>query len=228
MKRTTRYRLVEYIREKKIASAAELARVFKITAADARHHLASLEDEGVVIVVGTRAQGRGRPTQLYRLTRDINRHHLDALTSAVLNVWLAGVTEAEQDGALNKIAAYLTAGCNHPGGNLTQRLAYAVRHLNEMNYLARWEAHIEAPRILINHCPYALMVSDHPETCRIDEFVIKNLVDQPVTKISTTGKCATGEMQCVFRLDPEAMTIDTPAVAKYYEATKPRDYRPGG
>ena len=214
MRRTTRYRLIEYIRVKKVVSAAELARVFKVTAADARYHLASMEDEGVVVVVDTRVQGRGRPTQLYRLTRDINRHHLDGLTNAVLNVWLGGVTKAERDGALNKIAAYLTAGCNQPVGNLTQRLVYAVRHLNEMNYLARWEAHIEAPRILITHCPYALMVSDHPETCRIDAFVIKNLLGQPVTQVSTMGKYATGEMQCVFRLDPEAMTIDTPTIAK--------------
>ena len=48
MKRTTRYRLIEYIRVKKVASADELARVLRITAADARHHLASLEDEMVL------------------------------------------------------------------------------------------------------------------------------------------------------------------------------------
>jgi predicted ArsR family transcriptional regulator len=214
MKRTTRYRLIEYIRVKKVVSAAELARVLKITAADARHHLASLEDEGVVVVVDTRVQGRGRPTQLYRLTRDINRHYLDALTSAVLKVWLGGVTEVEREGALRKIAASLTAGWNQPGGNLTQRLTYTVRHLNEMNYLARWEAHIESPRILIMHCPYALMVKDHPETCRMDVFVINNLLGQPVTQISTMGRCTTGELQCIFRLDPVALAIDTQAIAK--------------
>jgi len=213
MKRTTRFRLIEYIRVKKIVTATELARIFKITAADARHHLASLEDEGVVIVVDTRAQGRGRPTQLYRLTRDINRHHLDALTGAVLSVCLAGVTEAERDGAFKNIADYLTAAFNRPGGNLTQRLTYTVRHLHEMNYMARWEAHIEGPRIHITHCPYALMVSDHPETCRIDALVLQNLVGQPVTRILTTGKNSTGEMLCVFRMDPEALAIDTPAFA---------------
>jgi predicted ArsR family transcriptional regulator len=214
MKKTTRYRLIEYIRAKKVVSAAELGRVFTITAADARYHLASLEDEGVVVVVDTRVQGRGRPTQLYRLTRDINRHHLGALTSAVLNVWLTGMTEASRDGALNEIATYLTAGCHPPDGNLTQRLAYAVRHLNEMNYLARWEAHIEAPRILITHCPYALTVSDHPETCRMDAFVIKNLLGSPVTQITTMGKSTTGEFHCVFRLDLETLSIDSPPIAK--------------
>jgi predicted ArsR family transcriptional regulator len=151
---------------------------------------------------------------LYRLTRDINPHYLDALTSAVLNVWLGGMTEAELEGALKKIAVSLTAGWNQPGGNLTQRLTYTVRHLNEMNYLARWEAHIEAPRILIMHCPYALMVTNHPETCRMDALVINNLLGQPVTQISTMGSCATGELQCIFRLDPEALSIDTRAIAK--------------
>jgi predicted ArsR family transcriptional regulator len=214
MKRTTRYRLIEYIHVKKIVSAAELACVFKITAADARYHLASLEDEGVVVVVDTRVQGRGRPTQLYRLTREINRHNLDSLTNAVLNVWLTGVTEAERDSVLNKIAAYLTAGYKQSDGHLTQRLAYAVRRLNEMNYLARWEAHIEAPRILITHCPYALVVADHPETCRMDAFVIKNLVGQPVTQIPTMGNSSRGEQVCAFRLDPYDLTIDAPTIAK--------------
>jgi len=214
MKRTTRYRLIEYIRVKKVVSAAELARVLRITAADARHHLASLEDEGVVVVVDTRVQGRGRPTQLYRLTRDYNRHSLDALTGAVLNVWLGDVTETEREGALRKIADSLTAGWNHPGGNLTQRLTYTVRRLNEMNFLARWEAHIEAPRILMTHCPFALVVTDHPEICQMDAFVINNLLGQPVTRISSMGRCATGGMQCIFRLDPEALTLDTRAIGK--------------
>jgi len=148
------------------------------------------------------------------LTREINRHHLDALTSAVLNVWLAGLTEAERGGGLKKIAAYLTAGCNQPGRNLTQRLAYAVRHLNEMNYVARWEAHIQAPRILITHCPYALIVGEHPEICRVDALVIRNLVGQPVTQIFTMGNGSTGEFQCVFLLDPEDISIDTSITPK--------------
>lgn len=200
MIRTTRRRLIEYIREKKIVSASELANVFKITASDARHHLASLEDEGVVVMMDTRVHGRGRPTQMYRLSSDINRHNLDALAGAILTVWYKVVKENRREDILNQIAIYLTAGCTQPKGNLTQRLANAVRQLNGMNYLARWEAHLEAPRILISHCPYAKVVQQHPETCQMDAFVIRKVLGQSVTRISTMDDPYTGEKQCIFRI----------------------------
>ncbi len=167
-----------------------------------------------VVVVDTRIQGRGRPTQLYRLTRDFNRHSLDALTGAVLNVWLGNVTETEREGGLRKIADSLTAKWNYSGSNLTQRLTYTVRRLNEMNFLARWEAHIDAPRILMTHCPFALVVTNHPEICQMDAFMVSNLLGQPVTRISSMTGCATGGIQCIFRLDPKALTLDTRAIGK--------------
>ena len=210
MKKTTRYHLIEYMRTRKVVSAVELARVFKISAADARHHLASMEDEGVVAVVDTRAHGRGRPTQLYRLTCDINRNNLGALCYAALSAALDGIPEHGRDAVLQKIAADLAGGFPRKDGNLTHRLAYAVRCLNEMNYQARWEAHIDAPRILISHCPYSKVASSHPEICRMDALVINKVLGQPVTLSNTTGNVETGEQLCVFRLKAsQTLAIDT-------------------
>jgi predicted ArsR family transcriptional regulator len=211
MNKTKRYRIIEYIREKKLISASELAYIFRITAADARYHLAALENEGVVVVVDTRVYGRGRPTQMYRLSSEINRHNLDALVGAILTVWYKSVEENQRDDVLNQIAVYLTAGCTQPKGNLTQRLTNAVRQLNGMNYLARWEAHLEAPRILISHCPYAMVVQQHPETCQLDAFVIEKVLGQSVTRISIMDDPFTGEKQCVFRLEADFSPMNSPA-----------------
>ena len=186
---------------KKLVTATELARAFKITSGDARHHLTSLEDEGVVTVVDTRVQGRGRPSQLYRLSREITRHNMEALMGAVLKVLLEGVTEDSREIVFQKISACLVTEGIQPKGNLTQRLASSVRHLNEMNYEARWEAHIDAPRILITYCPYSAIVSDHPEICQVDAIVIGDLLGQPVRKISMIGKNETGDKQCIFRIN---------------------------
>jgi len=201
MKKTTRNRLIEYMRVKKVVSAAELARIFKISAGDARHHLACLEDEGVALMVDTKIQGRGRPTQLFGLAQDVSRNNLDALTNAIMKVWLCSIPDNGREAEFYKIAASLTEGCHPPEGNLSQQLAYAIRCLNEMNYLARWEAHIDAPRILIRHCPYASVVADHPETCHIDAFVIGKVLGQSVTWISSEGKNEVGNMKCIFRLE---------------------------
>lgn len=196
-----RRRLLEYMQVKKVVSAAELARAFKITAADARHHLASLEEDGVVQIIDTRVRGRGRPTQMYGLTIELDRNNLDALIKAVLSEWLGGVSSEEtKEAALDRIATHFLDGYPPPEGNLTQRLNRAVRQLHDMHYQARWEAHITAPRLVITHCPYATVISEHPEICRIDELLFGKLLGIPVALISRLGKNEHGEVQCVFRV----------------------------
>jgi predicted ArsR family transcriptional regulator len=198
--KTTRQRLIEYMQAKRVVSTAELARVLKLTAADIRHHLASLEDEGVVQVVDSRVHGRGRPAHLYGLSIVLNRHNLDGLANAVLGEWLESLTEEKRDEAFDNIASQLLEGYPLPYGNLTQRLTRAVRQLNDMNYQARWEAHITAPRVLVTHCPYASVVAKHPETCRIDELLLGRILGQPVSQISKQEKTGHGEVQCLFRI----------------------------
>ena len=198
--KTTRNRLTEYMQAKRVVSTVELARVLKLSAADIRHHLTSLEDEGVVQVVSTHVHGRGRPTLLYGLTSEMNRHNLDGMANAVLSEWLVGLTEEKQDAAFDNIASRLLEGYPLPDGNLTQRLTRAVRQLYDMNYHARWEAHITAPRILITHCPYASVIAKHPETCRIDKLILGKILSLPVSQISKQEKNERGEVHCVFRL----------------------------
>jgi predicted ArsR family transcriptional regulator len=202
MMKTTRRKLIEYMRVKKVVSAVELARVLKISSADARHHLTSLEEEGVVTVVDTHRQGRGRPTQLFGLTQELNRHNLGDLTSAVLQEWLTNLTKDgdERDASYKRIAKRLLGEYHLPAGNLTQQLNQGIRQLNEMNYIARWEAHINNPRILITHCPYASVLAEHPEVCKIDTFLIEKVLGQPVSCIASPAKNIVGEVQCVFRL----------------------------
>lgn len=195
-----RRRIIEYIQVKRVASAAELGRALHITPADARHHLASLEVDGVVRIVDTRVSGRGRPTQLYRLIIDLNRNNLDALAKVILKEWLAELPVEKKEAALKRIATDLLQNISTPEGNLTQRLTRAVRQMIGLNYQARWEAHMNSPRILVTHCPYALMVKEYPDICRVDELLIGKLIGLPIELISRLKENEFGEMQCIFRL----------------------------
>jgi predicted ArsR family transcriptional regulator len=198
--KTMRRRMIEYMQIKKGVSASELARAFKISAAGARHHLARLEEDGVVYIVETRIKGRGRPTQVYGLTSELNRTNLDSLANAILGEWLDDLPVEKKDAALERIASHLLEGKNVPEGNLTQRIARTVRQLTGMNYQVRWEAHVNAPLIMVTHCPYASVVSRHPEICRMDEYLLEKLLGFPVKLISKPGNNEFGESQCVFRL----------------------------
>jgi predicted ArsR family transcriptional regulator len=214
MKKTTRNRIIEHIRVKKVVSAGELARALNITASDARHHLSSLEDEGVVIMVYTQKQGRGRPTQLFRLTRDLNRHNLESLTVAMMSVWLDGQEENQRETAYRKIANFISEGLKPSALNLPQRLVNAIRCLNEMRYQARWEAHAEGPRILVHQCPYAPISTDFPAICRVDAYIIGNLLGEPVSLISSEGNYLLGNRKCIFKIDSKAQAPDIPLTTK--------------
>lgn len=198
--KTMRGRLIDYIRVKKIASAADISRVFKVTPANARHHLSTLEDEGIVMLTDTHVHGRGRPTQLFGLTHEIKRHNLDLLANAILIELFTNLSVDERENVIRRIANRLQIRCEKKQGSLTHQLTHVIHQLNEMNYQARWEANILGPRILIAHCPYASVVSAHPEICKMDTYLLENMIGQPVSLETQTGKILCGDFLCVFRL----------------------------
>lgn len=81
-----RQRILSYITEKKSATVEELSKVFKVTPANIRHHLSILVEQGSVNIIGLKpAPLKGRPTQIYSTTHQINQNNLDQLTKVLLS-----------------------------------------------------------------------------------------------------------------------------------------------
>ncbi len=74
-----------------------------------------------------------------------------------------------------------------------------------MNYNARWEAHAEAPQVLLGHCPYRAIIQEHPELCKMDKYLLESLLDQQVDQIAKLEKDNQGIKWCVFALRPQLM-----------------------
>lgn len=201
MRVTTRQRILEYIQSKEIVCAAEISQALHMTAANARHHLSALRDEGVVQVIAQRpSPGRGRPVDMYRLTLPLSRHNLDGLAHALL-LELRGRAYPQADDALfEKLALRLASQEPLNAKNLTQRLALAVQHLNRLSYQARWEAHAQGPRVIFQHCPYAAIIGQHPEICQMDQFLLRNMLHMPVQQLAKLEMTPSGIPQCLFRL----------------------------
>ena len=201
MRTTSRQRIIEYIQSKDVVTALEISRALHMTPANARHHLSILRDEGVVHVLGQRARsGRGRPYDLYCLWRPISLHNLDGLAGALLAEVYELENPEEQEEILERLALRLLPPPPTERLNLTQRLSLSVQHLNRMNYQARWEAHAQGPLIILQHCPYADIVAEHPEICRMDQLLLKNLLSLPIQQLSRLEKIPSGFRQCVFKL----------------------------
>jgi DeoR family transcriptional regulator, suf operon transcriptional repressor len=189
---TARQKVLTYFNKTRTASAREISRALKMSAATVRHHLRVLASDGRLEMASARGRdGKGRPEKVYSLPRSALRDNLAALSDVLLEEAGSGVR-------MEALAKRLVGEANLADQHLVKRLNLTVDKLNQMNYHARWEAGSEGPRIIFSHCPYAAIIEKHPELCRMDEALLKEWMGQPAAQISKTGK--DGSSVCVFAI----------------------------
>jgi DeoR family suf operon transcriptional repressor len=187
---TARQKVLAYFAKSRTASTREISRALKLSAATVRHHLRMLASDGRLEMTSVRRRdGRGRPEKVYSLPRAALGDNLSALSDALL-------TEAGSRIQIEVLAKRLAGPANFAAQPLARRLNLTVEKLNQMNYHAHWEAGSEGPRVVLSHCPYAAILEKHPELCKIDEVMLKELMGQPARQIFKTGK--EGSTVCVF------------------------------
>jgi predicted ArsR family transcriptional regulator len=201
---TTRARIVEFLERNGLSTSEEIGRSLQIPLANARHHLRSLLDEGATVVVEQAViKGRGRPARLYGLSKQVKSHNLDVLASAALQVFLVNVPPGGYQQGLQEVANRISPPLGSTQStNLTGRLTRTIRRLNELNYQARWEAHREAPHLILGHCPYAAILAEHPELCQIDALVIQNLLGATARQMKKLARDSRGSRYCLFNIEP--------------------------
>jgi predicted ArsR family transcriptional regulator len=183
--KSTRQRLLELLKNRNNQTAAELSRALGVTQADARYHLSKMVNEGLIVVVGQQRAGRrGRPARRYALAEAALKDNFDLLSSALLTITLADLSQEEQKSFLCRVAAALV-GETDLQGPLSQRLVRAIEKLNELGYVSRWEAHATAPRLILENCPFAKLLNQHPQLCQLDACMLEILLDEPVVQIES-------------------------------------------
>lgn len=196
--KTTRQHILDHLHSKRIASAVEISHALKMTPANVRHHLSILLDEGVVVLAGQRlARGRGRPTKLFTPTQRAQQHNLDGLACAMLAEFIGELPSEGKSSALRRIAKRMQRD-RDTGGNLTQRLYQAVILLNELHYHSRWEAHAEAPYIILSHCPFTMILPEHPELCQLDAYLLEGMLKVDVVQMNKLSQDVSGTIYCKF------------------------------
>ncbi len=223
---TSRQRFLDYIRSHQAVTVLELSQALHSTRANAHHHLAILQGQGLVEVIGLRpAEGKGRPQHVYGLARQVLGDNLDKLASALLSeiassseipllqtgepgyaspTLLEGKALEEMLFRIARRIISASTGSSSPPpakiASLTQRLYQAVRRLNDLHYQARWEARGDAPRLIFAHCPYAAIISKHPELCRMDSYLLQELLGASAAQTARLAKDGRGATYCAFRI----------------------------
>lgn len=211
--KTSRQRVLEYVQAHHPVTAADLSQALHMTEANARHHLSILQQRGLLRSAGQRrGSAKGRPARLYLPSEQLLGHNLDQLAAALLDLLGARLGSGELDELLHNLAGrMLQTGQNaRPAGNesLTQRLYRAIQQLNQLHYQARWEAWRGAPRLILDHCPYAAIIAQHPELCRLDAYLLESLAGSQVEQTSKLEPDTQGALHCIFNiLEPRKRSI---------------------
>jgi predicted ArsR family transcriptional regulator len=190
--------IIDHLSRNHFTTASELSSTLNVTAANIRHHLGELKKQEIIETFGKLpGKGRGRPQQLYRLSRNTLEHNLANLSEALLKFVLDNSSADDLQTQMYKIASIMGLEFgSYP--NLFQRLNQLARWLNKRHYQARWEASPTGPRVFLGHCPYSEIIDSNPEICMLDQALISNLIGIQVTQVEKLERNLNGARYCVF------------------------------
>jgi len=182
---------------------AELAAHLNITPVSVRHHLSSLQAEGLVKSSEVR-QGVGRPRLVYTLSEAaqerfparylrLSERLLDELKSTLSPRALEEMFAHMAEGMVAEYAARLE------GKSLEEKLAMLIELLGTEGFMAKWNRTGETISLTEYSCPYLRIGQRHPEVCAIDQTVIQQLLNANVEK---TTCVLDGADRCVFVISP--------------------------
>ncbi len=199
---TTRGKIVTALRERRSASAFDLAEQLELSPNAIRQQLLVLEKDG--LIAGRRVRrSRTKPTVEYSLTPEIERYfpqRYDKMLNAVLReIRAAGGNEAVQ------------AVFERIGRRSAERLADAVAEKPAEERLAAVAAALRASGVsadvqktdlgtLVLHehnCPYASVVAEHPEACSAIHTILEGVVPGKIQRVESI---ATGGTECRFEV----------------------------
>jgi predicted ArsR family transcriptional regulator len=197
----TRHAVLEHIRVHGYGTVQSLADALGLSPISVRHHLTSLQAEGLIRVELDR-QRVGRPKHRYYLTERVeptlpNQYHTLALR--LLDELKATLSPQQVQAIIDRIAATVAAryGDSLIGSTLEQRLAHLVRVLGAEGFMAEVR-HVDDQLVLTSsNCPYTSIGQHHPEVCRIDTTLIRTVLG---VSVEQTSCVLHGDRNCAFRV----------------------------
>jgi predicted ArsR family transcriptional regulator len=201
---STRGQIVSLLRGS-TGTVRELAATLGLTDNAVRAHLLTLERDGLIRQSGLQ-KGSRKPHFAYELTPEAE--HLfpkayDTLLNQLIAVLKTRLSPKAFREALRAVGTSLAAkhrNTDTPKETLESRAQRALKALEELGGAARIEKEHEKLLIRSNSCPLAEVVAEHPETCKIVEAQLSEIVDAKVRE-----RCSRDESpKCCFEITETA------------------------
>ncbi len=187
------------------STISDLADAAGINAISVRHHLSSLQ-AGDLIQAEEERHGVGRPRLVYSLSeKGVEKFPTGYLKLAnhLLEQMQSVLPPEQLKKVLNSVATEISAEHMDQVKNLPldERLDLIKHFLSEEGFLIEWKMTPEGYEIREISCPYHHIGRGHPEICSIDQAVLSNLLEIPVTRISCILR---GDKHCTYLIPSPA------------------------
>lgn len=186
--KSTRDRILQTLLTHPRSTITELADEVGINAISVRHHIASLQAEGLISVDEER-HGVGRPHQVYNLTESGSEKfptNYLRLTTKILDQMKSTLPAPVVDKLFTEIALDMSSNYHDMAANLTleEKLNLIKNLLSREGFTVDWEKTGDEYRIHEISCPYYHVGQNHPEVCKVDQTMIASILSIPVEKIN--------------------------------------------
>jgi DeoR family suf operon transcriptional repressor len=197
--KSTRERILQTLLNNPRSTITDLADAVNINAISVRHHLTSLQAEGLVISEEER-HGVGRPRLVYILsekgiekfpTRYLN------LTNRLLDQLKETLPEDVLNRIFSQMAVNLASSYSQKAKSLSleNKLEYLKEILSKEGFSIDWEKTPDNYMITEMSCPYYHIGQNHPEVCQVDQTLISTLLSIPAEKIQCV---LSGDSRCAY------------------------------
>jgi len=200
----TRDRILQTLLRQPRTTINALAEAVGINPISVRHHLTSLQAQGLVSAEEER-HGVGRPRLVYFLTEAGTEHFPTRylrLTSRLLDQLKESLPEPLVSKLFLEIANNMAGDYTEQmkGLNIEERLELAKTLLAEEGFTIEWEKAGAQYKIHEITCPYLQIGQNHPEVCTVDQTLISRMLAVPAEKIQCI---LSGDAHCTYLIQPE-------------------------
>lgn len=185
-------------------SVKALSEEMDITTEGTRFHLMKLEKEGLVESESV-AEGRGRPKQMWSLTKKGHNRFPDthaALTVNMINM----IRETLGEEALDKIierhenktrSRYFNE--IEKSADLEERVAKLVNIRTKEGYMAEYKKEDDGYLLIENHCPICSAAKECQGFCRAELNIFQSVLGDNV-EVKRTEHIIAGARRCAYKI----------------------------
>lgn len=188
-------------------SAVQLSALLEIGPSAVRQHLGRLRAEGWVEVADLQ-RGSGRPSQLFALTPQAERHFPDRYDQLLLDLVHTLDRFSQEDDLLRRV---ITAqrdiwqeryGHGLHAAGLEERLAALADILKEWGNEAEWSRQTDGTyRLVEHHCTIRRVAERYPDFCQEEQAWFQLALQAQVEQVDTR---VGGDGHCTFRIVPQS------------------------